>query len=99
MVKPITPKQVDSAKQAALPEAVIEIFNAAIAESWDGRSSTVMQNEVVTKIAKALEISRDQVFKLGYVDVEPIYRKAGWKVKYDKPGYCESYEAYFEFSK
>ena len=46
-------------------------------------------------ISKAFE----KVFKNKWLDVEEVYRKAGWKVEYDKPGYCEDYEAYFVFEK
>ncbi len=34
-----------------------------------------------------------------WLDVEDVYREAGWVVEYDKPGYCESYEATFTFKK
>jgi hypothetical protein len=33
------------------------------------------------------------------MDFEPFYEKAGWKVVYDKPGYCESYAANFTFTR
>jgi len=34
-----------------------------------------------------------------WLDVEDIYRKVGWIVKYDKPSYNESYDANFTFKK
>ena len=37
--------------------------------------------------------------KAGWLDVEGIYRKAGWDVEYDSPGYCEDYPATFKFRK
>lgn len=99
MGKPITPQEVVDAKQASLPDVVFDVFNAAIAGAWNGSSAIVRQQPVALTIADRLEISTAEVYKRGYMDVEPIYRKAGWKVKYDKPGYNESGEAYFEFSK
>jgi hypothetical protein len=32
------------------------------------------------------------------LDIEPIYREAGWIVEYDKPAYCENYDANFTFT-
>ena len=33
-----------------------------------------------------------------WFDFEDIYRGQGWKVKFDKSGYCESYDDSFEFT-
>lgn len=99
MTKPITPNECVAIKEKSLPDAVIVAFNRAIAEKWDGRISIIRQEFVALQIADALGIPVSDVISRGYLDVEPIYRKAGWKVKYDKPGYNESYPATFEFSK
>lgn len=99
MSKPITPGEITKAKQSALPDEVLDAFNEMIAKNWNGSSATVMQNEVAKLIASKLQIKRQEVFDNHYLDVESVYRKAGWKVEYDQPGYNESYEAYFEFSK
>jgi hypothetical protein len=70
-----------------------------IVEDWNGSSATVMQPEAAKRIAKALGITTSEAFKRGLLDVEDAYRKAGWKVEYDKPGYNETYEASFKFRK
>lgn len=36
-------------------------------------------------------------FDQGWMDFEPIYEAQGWKVQYDKPGWDETYDAFFEF--
>lgn len=99
MSKPITPTEITESKAAALPNVVFEAFSDAIVAAWDGWSAKVKQASVAMVIAARLDISQAEVYNRGFLDVEPIYRKAGWKVKYDKPGYNESYEAYFEFTK
>jgi len=43
--------------------------------------------------------TRDEVFDKGWLNIEPMYRAAGWKVVYDKPAYNESYEPTFTFTK
>ena len=98
--KPITPGEVCKAKKDSLPDEVLEAFNELIAKHWDGSSATIRQKEVVALIKSKLDLKRhDQIYARGWLDVEDVYRKAGWTVTYDKPGYCESYEATFRFSR
>jgi hypothetical protein len=95
-VKPIRPDEVAEEKLNTLPESVIEVFNDLIAENWDGKSSHVLQRDVVDRIKRKMETNH---FKTSWLDVEDIYRRAGWDVEYDKPGYNESYDASFTFTK
>ena len=100
MPGPIKPKEVQSKKDAALPQAVFEVFNQLIVDNWDGHSATVQQDEACKRICKALKIKSCQdALDRGLLDVESAYRKAGWKVEFDKPGYNEDYDAHFVFSK
>lgn len=99
MAGPIKPKHVQEAKNKSIPEKVFEVFNVLIVENWSGNSCTIMQGEAADKVAAALSITRSAVFDKGYLDIEDAYRKAGWKVEYDKPGYNETYEASWSFRK
>lgn len=98
-MKPITPDEVVTQKNQLIPKYVIECFNELIALSWDGHSSTIFQNEIVSKICRTSGISRDFLFAQHYLDVESLFREAGWDVEYDKPGFNETYEAKFIFRK
>lgn len=95
MTKPITPDEVERGKY--IPPVVIEAFNELIAEGG-GR---VLQKDVVARIlAKAGgAITSEEIFKKGWLDVEGMYREAGWNVVYDKPAYCETYDANFTFTR
>jgi len=97
-VEAIAPHEVASTLKASMPDAVLESFNALIAENFNGRSATVYQKDVVSRL-ESLGHSRSKIFDKGWLNVEDIYRAQGWKVTYDKPGYCESYDANFSFSK
>jgi hypothetical protein len=44
-------------------------------------------------------MERAEVFSKHYLDFEDVYRKQGWKVYFDRPGFNESYTATFTFSK
>ena len=99
MPGPIKPKEVQGKKNESIPEEVFEVINAMILEDWDGRSATVSQIEAGRRAAKVLGITTGELYKRKLLDIEDIYRKAGWKVEFDKPGYNESYEAHFIFKK
>jgi hypothetical protein len=96
----MTPKEIVELKMSRIPPKVFEAFNEAIADKLSEGYATVKQDDVVSRILSKIDnVTRDQIFDNHWLDVEPFYRKKGWKVSYDKPGYNESYGAYWEFSK
>jgi hypothetical protein len=98
LIQPIRPDQVAESKKASMPDAVMESFNEEIASKFSGNRSVVMQNEVIARIV-ARGYQRQEIFANHWLDVEDIYRAAGWNVEYDKPGYNEDYEANFTFTR
>lgn len=108
-VKPITPKEVKPISPAEvktlIPKEVILAFNELIAENFCRNKAVVYQNRVVERIMQKLRVSGDtettrhMIFDRGWLDIEDLFRKSGWNVKYDKPGWDESYEAHFIFTK
>lgn len=99
MTGPIKPEDVVARKKEILPTEVFKVFNDLIAENWNGHSANFTQDAAVERIAGTLNISRQEAFDRHYLDVESIYRREGWKVEYDKPGYCENYDANFTFTR
>lgn len=99
-VQPIRPQEVVTKKVETIPNVVIEAFNELIAKNYTGYSATVKQDDIIKLIrSKDETISRKHIFDNHWLDVEDIYRKNGWVVEYDKPGYNESYDARFIFKK
>ncbi len=99
-VKPITPQQAAKLKDSHIPDAVIEAFNELIAENLKyGKNATVMQNLAIRRIKTKMSVTSEKLFEEGWMDVEPIFRKAGWSVKYDSPCRDENYEPHYVFSK
>lgn len=97
MSKPISPKEVVH----IIPDFVFDAVNALIRKKWNGKSATIRQNEIMDIISSD-DIDdprprRKTIYDNNWLDIEEHYRKAGWKVTYDKPGYNESYEAFFRF--
>ena len=79
-----------------MPPAVLESFNELIVQNFSSGSALVFQEDVVALMVQK-GLNEDDIYKFKWLDVESIYRKAGWKVLYDKPGYNESGRAYFKF--
>ena len=82
-----------------IPPEVFEVFNDLILKNWNGKQAKVYQKEVAGLVAVKLNITRDIVFAKNFLGIEGHYRKAGWRVNYDKPTYPEDEEAYFIFTK
>ncbi len=97
-VGPIRPEEVQGAKLRIIPSKVFECFNSLIVQNENGGASKVLQKDVIECIVDE-DVSREDVFAKGWLNIEGAYRKAGWSVKYDKPGYNESYDAFFVFSR
>jgi len=97
-MKPITPEEALREKETSLPNFVIEAFNKAIVEKYSQGTSTVLQDRVI-EIMRSLSpgLLKTEIFEKNYLDVETVYRKNGWDVEYDKPGFDENYEPRFIF--
>lgn len=96
-IGPIRPKEVADYKRENFPDTVFEAFNELIVENAGPGPITVRQKDLVKRMVEK-GLTAKEIFDKGWLDVEDVYRKAGWKVEYDKPGYNEDYEAYFTFS-
>lgn len=99
MSKPITPDEIGSQLVKSIPPEIFEIFNNAIAVNWSGNSSRFTQSSVVADISIRMGCDTQNVYDNGWLNVEEAYRGVGWKVVYDRPGYNESYGAFWIFSK
>lgn len=100
MKKPISPSEVMGLKATLIPDEVIEAFNELIAKhASDGRSNFTKSEAISLILRKLPDCTSAQLHAERWLDVEDIYRSAGWEVKYDRPGYNEDYEARFVFSR
>lgn len=104
-VGPITPAEARSRKAESIPPEVFAAFNKLIVHFLSPTgSATFTQESVIEQILAGTfpenyAARRQELFDLGHLDVEDVYRDAGWKVTYDKPGYNETYSATFTFEK
>lgn len=103
-MKPISPEKVEQIRIHEMPEAIIQATNELIVRSWNGRSATVKVDEIIDQYFRVVreddnKMTRKELFDKHYLDIEPAYREAGWKVQFEKPDYTESFPSYFVFSK
>lgn len=102
MVKAITPQEVLASPEKAIPYFVIEAINNLIQASFRNGSATIMQDDAVQAILENVPgfmgMTRQEIFEAGYLDFEEVYRKQGWIVIHDRPGFNESYKPYYRFT-
>jgi len=106
LVQPITPQEAARKRLDSFEPEMITAVNNLIIKNLDSsrRSASFKQEDVIKEYFKVKGVEeteklRHSLFDRHQLDFEPIFRKAGWSVMFDKPGYNESYEAYFKFEK
>lgn len=98
-ITPITPDEIVEEQSRRIPEKVIGVYNDLLVREWDGSRAIIYQDEVINDITAVMDISRDEVFRRKYLNIECIFKKVGWKVKYNKPAYGEEFKTNFLFTK
>lgn len=97
-IKALTPE--DILKTATAPDYVIEAVNKLLCAKVKGGFASIKQNEIIDEILKARpDLTRQSLYDNRDLDFEDVYRNAGWDVNYDKPGYNETYAAFFTFTR
>jgi hypothetical protein len=94
----ISPEDIDTNMESIIPKYVTDAVNTLIKKNYRGSSFTIKQKEIVAEIQKKKSVTSQFLFENNYLDFEDIYRNRGWDVEYDKPAYCETYDAYFKFT-
>lgn len=97
-VKPISPVEAENKHRGTIPDSIINAFNKLIIKHYKPISK---QDEVLDMVCGDPDsgmLTKDEIFDNHWLDIEDIYREQGWDVKYDKPAYNETYDAYFVFS-
>jgi len=108
-MKAITPAEVLKEKRGFIPPAVFEVFNRLIVKHFRDGQARICQEEIVKEILATMNASEkrvkaanklksEEIFDRGWLDVEMVYRDAGWKVDYYKPSWDEGGYAHFTFT-
>jgi hypothetical protein len=94
-VKPITPREATSG--AHIPDIVIETVNDYLRARGGASRIVLHQDELVTRLVDEKGLNRKEIFDKGWLNFEDLFRKSGWKVEYEKPGFNEADRAYYVF--
>jgi hypothetical protein len=99
MTKALSPNEADELRSQghSIPPEVIEAVNDLIVTK-PGNFFSLMISDVKRAISDKMGISTADILD-HWLDFEPVYRKAGWSVHYDRPGYNENYEGHYKFNK
>lgn len=73
-----------------------EMMKAILKRLEEGRAEYGGSEENMPWYYKA---TRQDVYNNNWLDFESLYRRAGWKVEYDRPGFNETYDPYWTFTK
>lgn len=88
-------------KAAWIPAVVFEAFDELILKTIDEDGYAKFTVKEVVKVIRSKKGAprKDTLFNNKMLDVEDFYRKAGWKVTFDKAHYTENYDDFFVFEK
>jgi hypothetical protein len=96
MINPVTPGEMVGVNN--FPDEVIKAFNKLITAKYRNGTATVTAAEVIEELKDFAD--KDTIYKEKYLDVEDLFGKHGWKVKYSSPDRGDrDYPAYFTFTK
>lgn len=94
--KPVSPIEAINLKKTKIPNEVIEAFNEALITNAGSDTIVIYQKDIVALIEKR-GLEANTVYQNRWLDIEELYREYGWKVKYDKPCFNETFDAHFIF--
>ena len=104
IVRPISPKEARAKHLVTIPEEVIAVINDFLIKGSPNSSTgiSIDQNEVIEHVIILMKehgkaVERNDFFDKHWLDFESLFKKAGWKIEYNKPGYNESYTAFWTF--
>ncbi len=101
----ITPKQAKDTSGKLSPRmhpTMIAVVNEILAAEYESKGSVKVQQAFIMDefLRREPDYTRERAYKEQLMDFEHFYRKAGWKVAYDKACYGENwYPPTYEFSK
>lgn len=105
----IKPNEVLAKVAHAIPDYVIEVFNDLIKKSFNGYSATVKLEDAKVAVTQAIvrnnpeiphmdhSLARQFMEERRYMDVEPVFRDAGWKVEFNKKCIGDNFDSHFVF--
>jgi hypothetical protein len=99
--KPVSPQEILDDLENIIPAEVVEAFNNLLKKNYRGgkHSVGIKQEDVLNEISRLdPHVSREDLFDNHWMDIEPLFKEHGWKVKYESPCIGDNFAAYWEFT-
>ena len=80
-IKPISPSDIPTTKEDAIPFVVIQVVNVLIVEHFSNGRAIVPTKSICDRVAFALGTIDDE-----FLNIEENYSQAGWNVTHHKFG-------------
>ncbi len=97
-VTALTPKEVAAKREESRPAVVVEVFNEMLVDAFSGFQAVIYEKDVVAKLVER-GLTREDIYRFDWLEIQKLYRAKGWEVVRDRPGYNECYDTYFRFRK
>ena len=103
-MKAFSPAEVRKHKGNVIPAEILDATNDLLAARYTpGRKISIKLKDIVELAKEKMRAAgnpeaNENFYDKNWMDIESLYEDAGWKVSFDKPGYNESYDAFFDFS-
>lgn len=91
-VNPVRPDELVPANERQIPDVVFDVFNAHLTRG-SAKASTgirIEEEDIVRELVKR-GLKKADIFGKKWLQVEPIYRQAGWEVVYSRPNLAYEY--------
>ena len=99
-IKPLSPKEVSEQFNNSIPDEVIQAVNTLLIKEYTNGTAILKQKDIIAEIRLInSDLTAAKIYENGWLDFENVFISNGWEVEYDKPVYCEDYDAFFRFRK
>jgi ribosomal protein L14 len=106
MVKPISFEEINVAKKATIPDAIIVAANELLISNWDGKAARFTKNALISAYIKLIpdddrspSAIESELYKKHWLDIEELFSDVGWNVIFNSPDRDESFEDCYTFKK
>ena len=99
-IKPLSPLEVKQKAIESIPSEMVQAVNELLIENASRSSITLKQKDIEARFNKLSngKYNHVDIYDKGWMDIEPIFRNAGWKVRYESPDRDQSFDEFFTFT-
>lgn len=97
-VQVISPDEMLSRWQQALPDAVVETFNEELVRLFNGKTASIREKNLLAILEKKSVQSKNVLEQRWLKQASELYKERGWKVVERDCGGEDSYDIHYQFA-